>query len=237
MDETRYFAMWQMKPPARKGKVVAGSRSADRAAREASSRTIAATGSQHSPLSHPIPEAGAARGVNEGPPGGGPATELPTPRIAEAIAGLAGQRPPILTPDGISPDLSSGSHPAAPPTSPSSIGAPSESSIKKDSKAADPTGEPGEGPARPEQQPQVNEAWPPRAQPAPQPGNGGTASEPLRLPPGGTGAGPAQPEAQGAPPGTPGGSPAVGPENAKFGLEQPIGGSNGKRKGRVFIPK
>jgi hypothetical protein len=230
MDETRYFAMWQMKPTPRKGKIFV------------TTRAMAATS-----------RAGSDRGFD--------------PAVMAAIAGLAGQpvataariiqaaggklpiigqaRPPIITPDGISPDLKPTPQPAAPPTSPMPIGAPSAKSGTIQRAATEATRAPGadeddEGPGKPAD-PQVNEVWPPRPGPEPQPPQGGdTGGEPLRPPPAGPGAGQGEQPAPRVPGPPDGQKPAVGPVDANSGtgpVAGPNGGQYGKRKGRVFIPK
>jgi hypothetical protein len=193
MDETRYFAMWQMRPPARKGRVFSASRPIVQAAGQAPSEPHRAA------VVMPMPAAGSTKQSNPGSDLG------PTPQ------------------------------PAALPTSPGTIDAPRKENpmiqSDRDEATRTPGGEKDDLSPRPAAMAQENEEWPPRpVQPAV------PESNPLRAGQGGAGEAPKPPEAPGAPVHQTEQKPAVGPVDAKSGLE-PIGGSNGKRKGRVFVPK
>lgn len=221
MDETRYFAMWQMKPAPRKGKVFV------------TTRAMAATR---------------------------PFSENVDPRIMAGIAGqpvaiaariisatgslpIIGQaKSPIPPPDGKNAIpggiYTPGDKPAAPPTSPPTIVAPSSENLTIQSGRTEAKADPGgdeddEAPGKPAG-PQVNEVWPPR------PDKEITGSQPIQVPPAGSGPGQGDPVAPQVPTPPDGQKPVVGAPDANSGtgpVAGPIGGQYGKRKGRVFIPK
>jgi hypothetical protein len=135
--------------------------------------------------------------------------------------------------------------PAAPPTSPMAIGAPSAKSDTIQRAAAEATralgaDEDDEDPGKPADT-QVNEIWPPRPGSVPQPPPEGVSDgKPLRPAPGGTGASQGEPKAPQVPGPPDGQTPNVGHPDANSGtgtVAGPNGGQYGKRKGRVFIPK
>jgi len=235
MDETRYFAMWQMKPAPRKGKVFVTTKAMAATSRGDARIDPAVMAAIAGLAGQPVATAARIIAATGGLPiiGGGQASVQFDKKTVSPISSNPAS------------DLSPTSQLAAPPISPPAIEAPSAEKHTIQRAAAEARRAPGadgndEGPGKPPD-PQVNEIWPPKPGQGPQPPpEGVTDGEPLRPPPPGTGA--SQGEAQ-APrvPGPPDGQkPVVGPVDANSGtgsVAGPNGGQYGKRKGRVFIPK